>query len=110
MEEYEIYNVDFGIGKGHEQSYPRPAIIIKGIENVGMYVVIPLTSNLSHLNLPHTMQINRTDSTNLKENSVALLFQIRSIDKSRITLSKIGRLGDCEVNKIKSNLKNLFSL
>lgn len=110
MNEYSIYNVDFGIGKGHEQSYPRPAITFKAINELSMCLVIPLTSNLSHLGLPYTAQINKTDSTNLRENSVALIFQLRVIDNGRITGSEIGKLEDYQINKIKAIMKDMLYL
>ena len=110
MDEYDIYNVDFGSGRGHEQSYPRPAIIFKAISELSMCLAIPLTSNLNHLNLPYTVQINKTDSTNLKENSVALVFQLRAIDKGRINGSVIGKIEDHQINKIKTIIKDMLAL
>ena len=65
MEDYGIYNVDFGKGEGHEQSYRRPAIVFKNVSEVDLYIVIPLTSNMDHLNLPYTIQINKTRSGNV---------------------------------------------
>jgi mRNA-degrading endonuclease toxin of MazEF toxin-antitoxin module len=110
MDEYSIYNVDFGVGKGHEQSYPRPAIIFKSINELKMCLAIPLTSNLSHLGLPYTAQINKTASTKLRENSVALVFQLRIIDNERITGSGIGKLEDYQINKIKAIIKDMLNL
>ena len=106
----QIYNVDFGPGKGHEQSYPRPAIIFKVISELSMCLAIPLTSNLNRLDLPYTVQINKTDSTNLKGNSVALVFQLRAIDKGRITGNQIGRIDGQQINKIKTIMKDMLDL
>ncbi len=110
MEEYSIYNVDFGIGKGHEQNYQRPAIIFKAINDLKMCLVIPLTSNLDHLRLPYTMQIDKTSSTNLKESSVALIFQLRAIDNERISGREIGKLEGSQINKIKTITKEMLAL
>lgn len=110
MEEYSIYNVDFGVGEGHEQSYPRPAIVLKVINELNMCIVIPLTSNMNHLNLPYTVQINKTGHTNLRENSVALVFQIRAIDRTRLTGNQIGKAEEYLVNKIKSVLKEMLAI
>lgn len=110
MKEYNIYNVDFGTGKGHEQSYPRPAIIFKVIHELNMCLVIPLTSNLNHLNLPYTLQINATSTTNLMTDSVALVFQLRAIDDTRITGSEIGSLEEQQINKIKIIIKDMLNL
>ncbi len=110
MEEYSICNVDFGMGRGHEQGYQRPAIIFKTISELKMCLVIPLTSNLDHLRLPYTMQIDKTGSTNLKENSVALVFQLRVIDNGRITGREIGELEVHQINKIKNMAKEMLDL
>ena len=110
MKEYKIYNVDFGTGKGHEQSYSRPAIIFRAIHELNMCLVIPLTSNLNHLNLPYTMQINKTPTTNLMADSVALVFQLRAIANTRITGSEIGSLEEQQVNKIKTIIKDMLAL
>jgi mRNA-degrading endonuclease toxin of MazEF toxin-antitoxin module len=110
MEEYSIHNVDFGVGEGHEQSYPRPAIVFKIINELGMCIVIPLTSNMNHLSLPYTVQINKTGYTNLREDSVALVFQIRAIDKARMTGSRIGKAEEYQVNKIKNVMKEMLAI
>jgi len=110
MEDYGIYNVDFGKGEGHEQSNQRPAIIFKTVGELGLYLVIPLTSNLEHLNLPYTVQINRTSSTNLRENSVALVFQLRVVNRTRITSSQIGKIEDYQINKIKTIIKEMLGI
>ncbi len=110
MKEYSIYNVNFGIGKGHEQSYPRPAIIFKAISQLNMCLVIPLTSNLSHLSLPYTIQISKTNTTNLMVDSVALVFQLRAIANTRIFGSEIGNLDEQQANKIKIIMKEMLAL
>ncbi len=110
MKEYSIYNVDFGTGKGHEQSYARPAIIFKAIHELNMCLVIPLTSNLERLKLPYTAQINRTSTTNLKEDSVALVFQLRAISNDRIMGNEIGNLDDLQVGKIKTIIKDMLAI
>lgn len=110
MEEYSIQNVDFGVGKGHEQSYLRPAIVFKIINELGMCIVIPLTSNMDHLNLPYTIQINKTGHTNLRENSVALVFQIRAIDKTRMIGDQIGKTEEYQISKIKSVIKEMLTI
>lgn len=110
MEEYSIYNVDFGVGEGHEQSYSRPAIIFKDISELRMCLVIPLTSNLERLALPYTIQIRRTDTTNLDKESVALIFQLRAIAYNRLIGSGIGRLDAQQIAKIKSMVKDMLSI
>lgn len=110
VKEYSIYNVDFGTGKGHEQSYARPAIIFKVINELSMCLVIPLTSKLERLNLPYTIQINKTSTTNLNEESVALVFQLRAIACNRILGSEIGNLDVQQIAKIKNIIKDMLAI
>ncbi len=110
MKEYSIYSIDLGIGKGHEQSFSRPAIVFKIIHEVNMCLVIPLTSNLERLKIPYTIRIGKTSMTNLKEDSVALVFQLRAVANDRITGSEIGKLDDQQIGKIKTVIKDMFTL
>ena len=110
MEPYQIYNVNLGQGTGHEQNGERPAILIKIIEEIGICIVVPLTSNLTHSALPYTVQINKTSSTNLTNNSVALVMQVRAISKMRLPNNSIGKLEEYQIRKIKSILKDMLAL
>ena len=110
VKEYSIYNVDFDKGRGHEQSFFRPAIIFKVVHELSMSLVIPLTSNLERLKLPYTIQISKTTTTNLKEDSVALVFQLRAISNDRITGSEIGKLEDQQINKVKTIMREMLVL
>ncbi len=110
MEEYGIYNVDLGTGIGHEQSYFRPAIIAKAMGAPRLCIAIPLTSNLSHLSLLYTAKIEKTASTNLKEDSVALIFQLRCIDEARLAGGAIGRADEEQIRKIKMLMKEMLAL
>lgn len=110
MDDYGIYNIDFGQVRGHEQGSQRPAIVFKTINEVKLCIVVPLTSNLEHLNLPYTVPINSTSSTNLKQNSVALIFQIRAVDSNVISINKIGTIEEYQIKKIKNAIKDMLSL
>ncbi len=48
--------------------------------------------------------------TNLRENSVALVFQIRAIGKARMTGSQIGNAEEYQVNKIKNVMKEMLAI
>ena len=104
----EIWIVELPVKGGREQKGIRPCIIFS-LTGTSMIVVIPLTSNLQALNFPNTLQINKSNKNNLEKNSVALIFQIVSLDKQRF-ISKIGDLETEFVNEIKINLKNIFEI
>ena len=109
MDEYGIYYADLNPPTGHEQGGIRPVIVIKSISELDLCVIVPLTTVLKHINLPYTMQINKTDSTNLKGDSIALIFHIRTISSKRIK-EKIGKIDEHQMNKIKATIKAILSM
>lgn len=108
MEKGEIWIISLSNASGHEQIGTRPAIIISDTETP-MAIVIPVTSNLQALRFPYTFAIGPTNSNGLKEESVALIFQIRAADKSRLQ-KKIGVLDQKTINRIDEILKRLLKL
>ena len=80
----EIYYAKFPSGVGSEQRGLRPVIIIqndKGNEYSPTTIVATITSRL-HTNIPTHVYL---DTDCLAFNSVAMLEQIRTIDKLRLT-------------------------
>ena len=73
----------------------------------GMIIVVPLTTNLEALRFPYTLSILENSTNNLSQNSIALVFQLKSIDKKRVN-KKIGRLGNQDMTKLEKNLKGLI--
>jgi mRNA interferase MazF len=74
-----------------------------------MVVVIPLTSNLQALRFPFTVEIKKSKVNGLEKDSIALVFQIQSLDNKRF-INKIGVLESSYVSKIDEALKNLIQL
>jgi len=109
LKEYFIYNVDLDTTVGHVQGYSRPAIVIKALNELNMCIIIPLTNSLESQRLPYTMLIKKTHSTNLKEDSVALVFQLRII-YSKIIGNEIGKLEEYQIGKIKAIIKEMFAI
>jgi mRNA interferase MazF len=67
---------------GSEQAGERPVIIVSSQNRI--LLVIPLTSNQKTLERSHTYLLNPGTQNLLVVPSVALVFQMRSIDESRI--------------------------
>ena len=89
MHKGEIWLIDLLDGKGHEQTGHRPGLII-GKGN-GLIIVIPLTKNIERANLPFTEIINCSPQNGLTCDSVALIFQIVSLDETRF-IKKMGEI------------------
>jgi mRNA interferase MazF len=104
----DIYSVEFPIQGGFEQHGFRPTVIIADISNE-IAVVIPFTSNLKSLKFPNSLLITSSIENGLQQDSVAMIFQIRAIDKIRIK-KKIGHLENHYIERIDNLLRNMLKL
>ena len=95
----ELWLVDLTDGKGHEQKGKRPAVVIASFALVEMSLVIPLTSNASASRFPCTIKIMPSKDNGLESESIALVFQLTSIDNSRL-IHKIGKIVEPDQQKI----------
>ena len=80
----EIYYADLSPAYGSEQGGLRPVLIVQndvGNRHAPTTIIAPLTSRLTKKPLPTHVEFT---TTYLKDTSVALLEQIRTIDKSRL--------------------------
>lgn len=87
MKKGEIWIVDLADGKGHEQKGERPALVL-GRAN-GLSIAVPLTKTLDCARFSFTEPIEQTPENGLTADSIALVFQIVSLDDSRFK-SKMG--------------------
>ena len=108
MKKGEICIISLTVGIGHEQYGERPAILISDT-NAGIVLVVPLTSNLDALRFPYTLAILPDKKNNLEKKSVALIFHIRAVDKTRI-LKTIGNIDQDFQKKIDDFLKEMLEL
>ena len=108
----DVYLVEIPAIGGHEQAGYRPAIIIQSeyrSEEIPTVLIIPLTSKTKATTFPFTLLIKPDNSNNLSSASVALVFQLRAIDKRRLK-QKLGSLKNSEVRKIKQLIKEMMLL
>jgi mRNA interferase MazF len=94
-------------GVGHEQKGRRPVIVVG--EANGLATVIPLTTTLKRASFSHTEIIEPSKENGLRESSVALVFQIKSLDRSRID-GQIGVLSVEGMKRIDALLRDLLGL
>lgn len=108
MDKGEIYLVELPYSNGHEQAGFRPAVVFsKTIKNT--IILIPLTTNLNYSNFECTLKISNSKKNGLKSDSVALAYQVKVIDVTRLK-SKIGVLEDEYLNKLNLLLKELLKI
>ena len=103
----EIYYADLSPSYGSEQGGLRPVLIIQnnlGNKHAPTTIIAPLTSRLTKTSLPTHVEFS---CDCLKNASVALLEQVRTIDKSRLK-QRMG-IVSCEVME-KINVAIIISL
>lgn len=98
------------IGIGSEQKGIRPVLVVQN--NLGnkyspTTIVIPITSKTEKLNLPTHILLKYTDG--LKYESVVLVEQIRTIDKTRL-LDKITTINSKDLFRVKKAVKQNLNI
>ena len=78
----EIWFVDLPAGRGHEQKGERPAIVMGFANN--MVTVVPITASEGAANFPYAYVVEANKENQLAVDSVALVFQIVTLDKTRL--------------------------
>ena len=99
-------------GTGHEQVGTRPALIVHDdatSDTLSVVMIVPFTSNLKAQRFPHTILVQPSKANGLSMPSVLLVFQLRAIDKQRVT-KKIGHLEDKLMGKVNHEIKDLLGL
>jgi mRNA interferase MazF len=79
--------VQLPTANGHEQRRRRPAVILQDDRYAGglpVVLVVPLTTARAAMRFAGTPLIQPTAENGLQQASVALVFQLRAIDRRRI--------------------------
>lgn len=88
MSHGDVVWLDLPGGRGHAQAGRRPAVVVQSDHVsalVPTLVVVPLTSNLAALRYPSTVAITASDENGLRRDSVALGFQLTTVDRALVT-------------------------
>lgn len=118
----EIWYVDLPDSIGHEQTGPRPALVLaihaQGQTGLSMVVpltiilgatVVPLTSTAGATRFPNTYFIKRSAINGLPLDSIAMIFQLRTCSFNRFR-NKLGNLEQNHINTIKLLIKHYLNL
>ena len=104
----DIGQIDLKDSRGHEQGDTRPAIFVRCTKKVGLYTIIPVTSQKKVLRYPHTYEIIQSEDTGLEKDSVAMIFQIlRTCIHNRV--SRLTNVAECDMNTIFSDESTVIS-
>ena len=87
-----------------EQSGRRPAVAVQtDVAGEPMVMAAPITSNLNALRFEFAVKIEPSNENGLTQTSIAMIFQMRAIDKSRI-VKLIGKLSAADLKKIDAEI------
>ena len=105
----DIHWVDFPQANGREQQGRRPAIVMQDVGYGGHLpttMVIPLSTAIRALRFAGTVMIDATNESGLRQQSVALVFQFRAIDRTRVR-ERLGIISDEERAAVFDEMRKL---
>ncbi len=105
----DIHWVEFPLAGGREQQGRRPAIVMQDAaygRGLPTTMVVPLSTAMRALRFAGTTSIAASSESGLRQESVALVFQFRAIDRGRIR-ERIGRISDSECKALFEELHKL---
>lgn len=107
----DIHWIEFPASSAREQAGRRPAIIAQSdtTPSLPTVFVVPLTSNPRASRFPGTFEVEASASSGLHVRSVALAFQLRAIDRTRIG-ERLGALDPRDLATLEVHLRSLLSL
>ena len=107
----DIYYADLSPVVGSEQGGMRPVLIVQndtGNKHSPTVIAAAITSQIGKARLPTHIELE-AQSYGLTRNSVILLEQIRTIDKSRLR-ERMGKLDEPTMNKVDNAIAVSFGL
>ena len=102
--------VDFPQANGREQQGRRPAIVMQDDGYAGSLpttMVIPLSTAKRALRFAGTALVDATPQSGLRQESVALVFQFRAIDRRRVK-ERLGNISDEERDAVFDEMRKLI--
>lgn len=102
-------NVTYTDSQGHEQQGERPCLIIKAFQTGDMVILIPFTGVLDAERFSFTTKIEKDNINGLDGDSIALIFQMKAVSKSRFRYKR-GKISESKYKQIEVHIKNIFEL
>ncbi|HSU52238.1 MAG TPA: type II toxin-antitoxin system PemK/MazF family toxin [Segetibacter sp.] len=109
MKQQEIWYANLDPIKGREQSGVRPVVIISG-NNLNVHsnlkIVCPITSQIKRY--AGSLFLEKDDVNKLVKDSEILVFQIRTIDETRL-IKKIGSISNSQMKTLRLYLDEILT-
>jgi len=94
-----------------EQRGQRPVVVIAVHSHANVSMVVPLTSNQDASRFPYSYKVACTSGNGLSADSVALVFQMRSLTMSAGRfMFRMGRIEQKEFAEIKALIKDYLQI
>jgi mRNA interferase MazF len=109
MQRGEVWQVDIPFTPGHAQAGQRPAVIVQDstfLATLPTVLIVPFTGSQSAVRFPGTVLVQPDGQNGLTVPSVALVFQMRALDK-RNCRSRLGVLDAASLDQIFAELDKL---
>jgi mRNA interferase MazF len=109
MRKGEVWRVRIPFAPGHAQAGDRPALLVQEdtfIASLPTVLIVPFTGTLAAARFPGTLQIQPDGQNGLTTPSVALVFQLRALDK-RDVLSRLGVLDSNSLGQVLDMIRQL---
>lgn len=106
----DIFWADLNPVRGSEQAGFRPVLVVQGdvlTRALPTVLIAPITTNLKAKGKLTTFFLSSKEH-GIPKDSIALLFQLRTIDKSRLT-KKIMALSSKDMEEVKQQISYVFS-
>ncbi len=109
MKQQEIWYANLDPIKGREQSGVRPVVIVSGNNlnaHSNLKIVCPITSQIKKY--AGSLFLQKDDTNKLVKDSEVLVFQIRTIDETRL-LKKIGSISNSQMKTLRLYLDEILT-
>ena len=107
MNSGDIVWVEFPAGEGRAQAGRRPAVVLQAATfHLPTMLLVPFSSQASALRFPGTVLIEPDAANGLRAPSVALVFQLRAVDRQFIG-ARLGKLSAAKLTEVLTALDEL---
>ncbi|MGB3779591.1 MAG: type II toxin-antitoxin system PemK/MazF family toxin [Tunicatimonas sp.] len=109
MKQGEIWYANLNPTQGSEQRGIRPVVITSGNamnDHFRVCIVCPLSSQIKQY--AGCVLLKKDSTNNLNQDSEIITFQIRAVDKARLT-KKIGSITPQQLNALKAGLSDILT-
>ncbi len=111
MNKGDVYYANLGNTTGSAQAGIRPVLIFQNnalFAHSRTVITIPFTRTLRRARIPGCVLVRQGEG-GLPQDSVALCYQIRAIDRSQLQ-NRLGSLTDATINEIENALNTTFDM